>query len=44
MGLTPYSIITSSDALKYHVLENIIENEAFAHLEQMLHFPLYFQK
>ena len=25
--------------LKYHVFENIMENEAFALLEQMLHFP-----
>ena len=30
--------------LKYHVFENIMENGAFALLEQMLHFPLYFQK
>ena len=30
--------------LKYHVFENIMENGAFAHLEQMLHFPKYFQK
>ena len=30
--------------LKYHVVENIMENGAFAHLEQMLHFPLYFQQ
>ena len=30
--------------LKYHVFENIMENEAFAQLEQMLHFPKYFQK
>ena len=29
---------------KYHVFENIMENGAFALLEQMLHFPLYFQK
>ena len=29
--------------LKYHVFENIMENGAFALLEQMLHFP-YFQK
>ena len=29
--------------LKYHVFENIMENGAFALLEQMLHFPLYFQ-
>ena len=25
--------------LKYHVLENFMENGAFALLEQMLHFP-----
>ena len=30
--------------LKYHVFENIMENRAFALLEQMLHFPQYFQK
>ena len=30
--------------LKYKVFENIMENGAFALLEQMLHFPLYFQK
>ena len=39
MHLTLYSIITP---LKYHVYENIVENGAFALLEQMLHFPLYF--
>ena len=30
--------------LKYHIFENFMENGAFAHLEQMLHFPYYFQK
>ena len=30
--------------LKYHVFENIMENGAFALLEQMLHFLLYVQK
>ena len=30
--------------LKYHVFENIVENGAFAPLEQMLHFPWYLQK
>ena len=30
--------------LKYHVFENIMENGAFALLEQMLHFSEYFQK
>ena len=30
--------------LKYHVFENIMKNGAFAHLEQMLHFPYYFHK
>ena len=30
--------------LKYHVFENIMDNGAFALLEQMLHFPQYFQK
>ena len=34
--LTLYSIITP---FKYHVFENIMENEAFPLLEQMLHFP-----
>ena len=34
--LTCYSIITP---LKYHVFENIMENGAFALLEQLLHFP-----
>ena len=29
--------------LKYHVFENIMENETFALLELMLHFPQYFQ-
>ena len=33
--LTLYSKIMP---LKYHVFENIVENGAFAHLEQMLHF------
>ena len=31
-----FHLLTS---LKYHVFENIIENGAFALLEQMLHFP-----
>ena len=30
--------------MKYHVFENIMENGAFALLEQMLHFQLYIQK
>ena len=30
--------------LKYYVFENIMENVAFAPLEQMLHFPKYFQR
>ena len=40
-SLTRYSIITLFDAFEYHVFEfvNIIEYGAFAHLEQMLHFP-----
>ena len=38
--LTLYSIIT----LLTPVFENIMENRAFAFLEQMLHFPYYFQK
>ena len=33
---TLYSILTP---LKFHVFENIMENGAFAPLEQMLHFP-----
>ena len=39
--LTLNSIITPFDAFKYHVLENtrIMENGAFALLEQMPHFP-----
>ena len=36
--LTLNSIITPYDTLKYHVFENIMENGAFALLEQMLHF------
>ena len=42
MILSLFSILITP--LKYHVFENIMENEAFAHLEQMLHFPYYFQK
>ena len=37
------SIITFWRLLKYHVIENIIENGACAPLEQMLHYPLDFQ-
>ena len=36
--------IMENGALKYHVFENIMENRAFALLEQMLHYPYYFQK
>ena len=36
---TLYSIIVPLDTLKIHVFENIMENGAFALLEQMLHFP-----
>ena len=36
LTLKSYSIITP---LKYQVFENIMENGAFALLEQMLHFP-----
>ena len=36
--LTLYSIKAHFDALKYHVFEIIMENGAFALLEQMLHF------
>ena len=43
-ALTLHSIIALLTPLKYHVFENIMENEAFAPKEQMLHFPLYFQK
>ena len=42
--LTLSSIITPLTPLKYHVFENIMENGAFAPKEQMLHFPLHFQK
>ena len=35
----PYFIKTP---LKYHVFENIVENRAFALLEQMLHFHKVF--
>ena len=31
------------DALKYHIFENIMENGAFALLEQMLHFHNIFK-
>ena len=38
--LTLYSIIMPFfTPLKYNVFENIMENGAFAPLEQMLHFP-----
>ena len=30
--------------MKYNVFENSMENGVFAPLEQMLHFPLHFQK
>ena len=30
---------TNSYAFEYHVFENIMENGAFALLEQILHFP-----
>ena len=30
--------------MEYYVFENIMENGAFAHTEQMLHFSKYFQK
>ena len=36
-----YSMIAP---LKYYVFGNIMENRAFALLEQMLHFSSYFQK
>ena len=36
--LSLYSMITFLRPLKYHVFENIMENRAIAHLEQMLHF------
>ena len=39
--LTLYSI---KMPLKYHVFENIIENGAFALLEQMLQFSILFSK
>ena len=37
--LTIYFIIVPLTPLKYNVYENIMENRAFALLEQMLHFP-----
>ena len=37
--LACYSNKTPFDAFEYHVFENIMENGAFALLEQMLHFP-----
>ena len=38
--LTHYYIIAPFDAFEiYHVFENIMENGAFALLDQMLHFP-----
>ena len=37
--LTLYSIITPFDAFAISCFENIMENGAFALLEQMLHFP-----
>ena len=30
--------------MKYHVFENIMENGAFALLEQMLYFHIFFSK
>ena len=36
--LTVYSIITHFEAFEIHIFENIMKN-----LEQMLHFPQYFQ-
>ena len=40
---TLYSIIRLLTPLKYPVFESIMGNGAFALLEQMLHFPYYFQ-
>ena len=40
----PHDSAFKMTPLKYHVFENIMENGAFALLEQMLHFSLYFQK
>ena len=42
--LDPLSVLQNNaywvlTPLKYHVFENIMENGAFAPLEQMLHFP-----
>ena len=37
--LTIYFIKNPLTPLKYNVYENIMENSAFALLEQMLHFP-----
>ena len=38
-SLTLYLIIMPFDAFGIYVFENIVENGAFALLEQMLHFP-----
>ena len=32
-------MITPFDAFEIQPIENVMENGAFAHLEQMLHFP-----
>ena len=36
MGLTLYSIIMLLTPLNYHVMENMMENGAFAPIQQML--------
>ena len=41
--LTLYSIISLLRTLKYHVFEIIMENGAFALVEQMLHFHNIFK-
>ena len=45
-GPSPFANINQRllTPLKCHVFENIMENGAFALLEQMLHFLKYFQK
>ena len=39
--LTIYFIIVPLTPLKYNVCENIMENRAFALLEQLFHFPSF---
>ena len=43
-GFNPLLHKTPFDALKYNLFENIMENGAFALLEQMFHFFIIFSK